>query len=116
MDAGKSPSNDRSAMLKAIRSSVSRTGMSMRSGFAEVAIANSLQIEVVSLRGAAMFLPLASLHRVDHLVGAQHRMGQVRIVDERRRVAVTPRRMLRRGGGVFDHRDLEPLLDQFAQV
>src|SRR5215510_8651667 len=97
-------------MPKATRSFVSRTGISMRSGFSEVGMFNS------SCQEAAMFLALASLHRVNHLVGTQHRMRQVRIVDERRRVAITPRRMLRRGGGVFYHRDLEPLLDQFAHV
>src|SRR6516162_3902376 len=106
MDAGRSPSNARSAMLKATRSSPNRTGISMRSGFSEMAISNSEKIEVESW----MFLPLASLHRVDRLVGAQHRMGQVRIVDERGCVPVTPGRMLGRGSGVFDHRDLEPLL------
>src|SRR5262245_3639584 len=56
------------------------------------------------------------LHRLHDLVGTQHRMRQVRVVDERRGIAVTPRRMLGRGGGVLDYRDLEPLLDQFAQV
>src|SRR5262249_55387834 len=112
MEAGRSPSNARSAMLKAIRSSPNRTGISMRSGFSEMAISNSQSIEVESW----MFLSLASLHGVDCLVGAQHRMGQERIIDECRGIAVTPRRMLGSGSGVFDHRDLEPLFNQFAQV
>src|SRR5262249_41944257 len=103
-------------MLKATRSSVSRTGISMRSCFAEVAMLNSLSVEVASRQRPTIFLPLASLHRVDHLVGTQHRMRQVRIVDECRRVAVPPSWMLGRGGGVLDHRDLEPLLDQFTHV
>src|ERR1700722_14181827 len=59
---------------------------------------------------------LAALHRLHCFVSCQNGMGEKGIVDECRRVAVSPLRVLRRRSCVFHDCNLEPLLEQFPQM
>src|SRR5262245_42296389 len=63
-----------------------------------------------------LLLRLPLLHRLDGFVCSPDRVGEKRVVNECRLIAVAPLRMLWRSRRIFRDRHLEPLLEQFAQM
>ena len=61
-------------------------------------------------------LRLTVLYRLDRFIGCPDRVGEKRIVNERRRIAVAPLGVLWRSRRIFCDGHFETLLEQFAQV